>query len=81
MSVGLAESPLATDPDRRNLAGLDQSVDGSKVDLQILEDLVRCQKGSLDHDVPATTTASRSAVKIPLQLTGAPRGATPDFYS
>ena len=59
VDVGLSEAPLATHPDRRNLAGLDQPVDGSQVDPQVREHLVRRQKGFVGHHVLATRIALR----------------------
>src|SRR5215471_7757138 len=49
VDVALAKAPLAPDPDRRNLSGLDQAVDRAQVDLEVFQDFFRCQKGFVNH--------------------------------
>jgi hypothetical protein len=49
IDVGLAEPPLPADAHRRNLAGLDQPVDGTEVDLQVGQHLFSCQKDFVNH--------------------------------
>jgi hypothetical protein len=44
IEVRSAEAPLATHPNRGNFPGLDQPVDRTEVDVQILEDLFGRQK-------------------------------------
>jgi len=55
------------------LPALISAVDGSRVDLQILENLVRCQKGFVNHDVLAIRTASR----LPCLIVSDARRASP----
>ena len=49
VDVALAEAPLAADAHRRNLAGLDQPVDGAKIDLEVLQDLFGGEKRFVNH--------------------------------
>ena len=49
VDVALPETPLAADPNGRNLSGLDQAVDGAKVDLEVVEDFLRGQKVFVAH--------------------------------
>jgi hypothetical protein len=44
VDVTFPESPLASDTDSRDLSSLDQAVDRSQIDLEVLEDLFGRQK-------------------------------------
>ncbi len=68
VDVPFAEPPLASDPNRRNLAGLDQAIDSTQVHLQVLEYLFGRQERIVDHekepaDVTLSPTAGRTIVK------------------
>ena len=56
VDVALAEAPLAADPDRRNLARLDQAVDRPKVDLEVLQDFFGGQKRFVNHRSASSST-------------------------
>ena len=49
VDVALPEAPLPADADRRDLARLDQPVDGPQVDLEVLEHLFGRQKAFVHH--------------------------------
>ncbi len=64
VDVALAKAPLAADPDRRNLARLDQAVHGAKVDLEVLEDFFGGEKRFINHHWRLETAApGNSTVK------------------
>src|SRR5207244_13589908 len=44
VDVALAESPLAADPHSRNLSRLNQTINSTKVDLQVLENFLGRQE-------------------------------------
>ena len=53
VDVALAKTPLPADPYRGNLAGLDEAVDGAKVDLEVFQDLLCRQKRFVNHACPS----------------------------
>ena len=52
----LPEAPLAADADRGNLARLDQPVDRTQVDLEVLQHLFGREKGFVDHVKPGLSS-------------------------
>src|SRR4029077_5430070 len=65
VDVALAETPLAADAHRGNLAGLDQPVYRPKVDLKVLQDFFGREKRFVDHRSVSTNkpTPASSAVR------------------
>ena len=57
VDVALAKAPLAADPDRRDLARLDQAVHRAKVDLEVLENFFGGEKRFINHHWRLETAA------------------------
>jgi hypothetical protein len=57
VDIPFAEPPLATHSNSRNLAGLDQAVDGAQVDLEVLENLFSRQENVIVSEVSGQNLA------------------------